>query len=214
MTNDNPASDHERQANRILADYLEAQRLGQAPNRDDLLRHHPDLADELHSFFADQDRFGQIAERIGPPAAPAVAGAQATTVALGEVADGGSPLGTVRYFGDYELLEEIARGGMGIVYKARQVSLNRIVAIKMILAGQFASETEVDRFYAEARSAAQLQHPHIVAIHEVGKHENQHYFSMDYIEGKSLSQIVRESPLSAEKAAAYLKTIAEAIEYA
>ena len=75
----------------------------------------------------------------------------------------------------------------------------------MILAGQFASEGEVERFYAEARSAARLQHPNIVAIHEVGKHENQHYFSMDYIEGKSLSQIVRESPLPAEKAAALSK---------
>jgi WD40 repeat protein/tRNA A-37 threonylcarbamoyl transferase component Bud32 len=103
---------------------------------------------------------------------------------------------------------------MGIVYKARQVSLNRIVALKMILAGQFASEAEVLRFYAEARSAANLQHPNIVAIHEVGQHENQHYFSMDYIDGKSLARIVRESPLSAEKAAAYLKTIAEAIEFA
>src|ERR1700722_7190749 len=187
MTNDNPASDHERQANRILADYLEAQRLGQAPNRDDLLRHHPDLADELHSFFADQDRFGQIAERIGPPAAPAVAGAQATTVALGEVADGGSPLGTVRYFGDYELLEEIARGGMGIVYKARQVSLNRIVALKMILSGQFASETDVRRFRAEAEAAANLDHPNILPIYEVGEHHGEHYFSMKLVTGGSLA---------------------------
>ncbi len=84
----------------------------------------------------------------------------------------------------------------------------------MILAGQFASETEVQRFYAEARAAANLQHRNIVAIHEVGQHEGQHYFSMDYIEGKSLAQIVRENPLPADKASAYLKTIAEAIEFA
>ena len=120
----------------------------------------------------------------------------------------------VRYFGDYELLEVIARGGMGVVYKARQVSLNRTVALKMILAGQLASEADVQRFHTEAEAAANLQHPNIVAIHEVGEHEGQHYFSMDYVEGKSLAEMVREHPLPAKQAAAYLKTIAEAIHYA
>src|SRR5580704_5783853 len=120
----------------------------------------------------------------------------------------------VRYFGDYEILEEIARGGMGVVYKARQVSLDRIVALKMILAGRLASETDVERFYTEAKAAANLQHPNIVAIHEVGQHNGQHYFSMDYVEGESLAKLVDAGPLPALKAAAYLKTIAEAIEFA
>jgi uncharacterized repeat protein (TIGR03803 family) len=117
-------------------------------------------------------------------------------------------------FNDYELLEEIARGGMGAVYRARQKSLNRPVAIKMILGGHLANAAEMKRFRAEAETAAQLQHPHIVAIHEVGEHAGQPFFSMDLVRGQNLAQLVRDEPLSSRKAGAYLKTIAEAIQYA
>jgi WD40 repeat protein/serine/threonine protein kinase len=120
----------------------------------------------------------------------------------------------VRRFGDYELLDEIARGGMGVVYRARQGRLERIVAVKMILAGPFASKQLIQRFRGEVMTAALLQHPNIVAIHDVGIHEDQHYFSMDYIEGQNLSQLVGTRPLSPVKAARYVKIIAEAIHYA
>ncbi|MHB8520529.1 MAG: WD40 repeat domain-containing serine/threonine protein kinase [Limisphaerales bacterium] len=122
--------------------------------------------------------------------------------------------GTARNFGDYELLEEIARGGMGVVYRARQLSLGRIVALKMILAGPLASKHIIQRFRGEVTAAALLQHPNIVAIHDVGVHDGQHYFSMDYVEGQNLSQLVGNRPLPPGKAARYVKLIAEAIHYA
>ena len=120
----------------------------------------------------------------------------------------------IRYFGDYEIIREIARGGMGVVFQARQVSLNRTVALKMILAGQLADETDVKRFHTEAEAAANLDHPGIVPIYEVGQHEGQHYFSMGFVEGQSLSQRLAEGPLPAREAAELIRRVSEAIEYA
>jgi WD40 repeat protein/serine/threonine protein kinase len=117
-------------------------------------------------------------------------------------------------FGDYELLREIARGGMGVVYRARHVTLNRPVALKMIRAGQFASPEEVQRFYLEARAAAQLDHPGIVPVHDVGEYAGQHYYAMGLVEGGSLSVRIRQRPLPPREAAAILQKVAEAVEYA
>jgi WD40 repeat protein/serine/threonine protein kinase len=122
-----------------------------------------------------------------------------------------SPLGS---FGEYELLEEIARGGMGVVYKARQKNLGRIVAVKMILAGSMAGKEFVRRFRTESAAAAILQHPNIVAIHDVGVHEGRHYFSMDYVEGQNLAQLVGQQSLPPATAARYVEAIATAIHYA
>ena len=120
----------------------------------------------------------------------------------------------IRYFGDYEIIRELARGGMGVVFEARQVSLNRKVALKMILAGQLADETDVKRFYSEAEAAANLDHPGIVPIFEVGQHEGQHYFSMGFVEGKSLSQRLADGPLPFRDAAELMAKVADAIDYA
>jgi WD40 repeat protein len=117
-------------------------------------------------------------------------------------------------FGDYELLEEIARGGMGVVYKARQLSLDRIVAVKMILAGAAASREFIHRFRTEAAAAANLQHPNIVAVHEVGAHQGENFLVMDFVDGPNLSHFVGQQPLPAQRAARYVKLIAEAIHYA
>jgi serine/threonine protein kinase len=116
--------------------------------------------------------------------------------------------------GDYELLEEIGSGGMGFVYKARQTSLGRVVAVKVIQPALSAREAFVVRFQQEATLASRLRHPNIVSIHEFGECDGRHFFSMDYVEGGTLGDLVREHPLSAERAARLVKTVAEAVHYA
>ena len=103
---------------------------------------------------------------------------------------------------------------MGVVFKARQVKLNRTVALKMILAGRLAGEADVRRFYLEAEAAANLDHPGIVPIYEVGQHDGQHYFSMGFVEGQSLAQKVAAGPLPPRDAALLVCTVSEAVQYA
>jgi hypothetical protein len=120
-----------------------------------------------------------------------------------------------RRFGDYELIEKIGQGGMGVVYRARQHGLERDVAVKLLSAGPWASEEFVARFRREARSAARMQHPNIVEIYEFGHRDGLNFFSMRLIEGETLAQkLAREGPLPARQAAALLRTLAEAMDYA
>lgn len=119
-----------------------------------------------------------------------------------------------RKFCEYELLEKVAQGGMGVVYKARQVGLNRIVAVKMILSGQFASEDEVQRFYVEAEAAGKLDHAGIVPVFDVGCHRDQHYFSMAYVDGPSLAKKISNQPLPPKEAAVIARKLAIAIQAA
>ena len=121
---------------------------------------------------------------------------------------------TMGRFGNYELLEKIAHGAMGAVYKARQHGVGRVVALKTILTGQLASKEEIRRFHDEAKNTGVLEHPNIIRIYETGEHEGQQYISMAYIDGLTLAQIVSENTLETRQAATYVKKIAEAIEYA
>ncbi|MBL9166234.1 MAG: protein kinase [Verrucomicrobiales bacterium] len=119
-----------------------------------------------------------------------------------------------RRLGDYEILELIARGGMGVVYRARQVSLNREVAVKVLLGGAFASEAFLRRFQREAEAAASLSHPNIVSIYEVGESEGQPFFSMELITGKSLADLSRDNSPSLGSSVGLVRTLAQAVQYA
>jgi serine/threonine protein kinase len=130
------------------------------------------------------------------------------------IAPSPAPEARVRSFGDYELLEEVGRGAMGVVYKARQISLNRLVAIKMMLANQFASSADVQRFHVEAEAAAQLDHPNILPIYEVGEHDGQQYFSMKLIEGRTLAQDGDVFQKDLPSAARLIATVARAVHHA
>jgi hypothetical protein len=117
-------------------------------------------------------------------------------------------------FGDYELLEEIGRGGVGVVYKARQVSLDRVVALKMLLSGAHAGDDERKRLQTEAEAIARLQHPNIIQIHEVGQRDGHAFFSLEYCAGGSLDQKLGGVPLPAKEAATLVEVLAGAMQAA
>jgi WD40 repeat protein/serine/threonine protein kinase len=212
---------HEQRVNEAVAEYLEALRSGTAPDRDAFLARHPGIEGELVSFLNDQESFARLAAPLGPTPLPgkgleAPLGAkadprEAPTLAPGETAPATEPGGRC---GDYELLEEIARGGMGVVYRARQVRLNRLVALKMILAGSLASPADVQRFRTEAEAAAGLDHPHIVPIYEVGEHDGRPFFSMRLIEGGPLTRQRERFQRDPREAARLVVTVARAVHYA
>jgi WD40 repeat protein len=185
--------DREALLDEVVAAYLKEARAGITPDPEAWLARYPELAAELAEFFADR----AAVERLAVPLRSVVQVAPPAEVT-----------------GDYELLEEIGRGGMGVVYRARQRTLNREVALKMVLAGRLASAGEVERFRQEAQAAAHLDHPNIVPIYEVGEMDGLPYFNMKLIDGGSLTQWLpcfQEDPRSAARLVA---TAARAVHHA
>jgi len=193
----------------LLERLADEARAGHAPNLDSAAREHPDLAAELRELWA----VAQVAYLVR----------SAPLSATIPHADGLHPAGDSavsqdllpRDFGEYELLSELGRGGMGVVYKARQKSLNRIVALKMVREAHLASASDRARFQAEAEAVARLQHPNIVTVYEVGNFESQAYFAMEYVEGQTLAQrVTAEGPLPAREAARLVAILARAVQHA
>src|SRR5262245_54119182 len=218
---DEPMSPAEREQllDRLVTSYLEATEGEQRPDREQWLVRHPELAWELAEFFAAQDRL----ERVAAPLRQVVQAAAAPDETLEDVRTADVPASAsappVGYFGDYELLEELGQGGGGVVYRARQLSVRREVALKMILAGRVATQAERDRFRTEAEVVAGLDHPHIVPLYDVGEHDGLPYFSMKFVPGGSLAEAVTAGGWAQGKepqrrAARVLIQVAQAVHHA
>lgn len=185
----------------LLTRLEDDRRAGRVPAIEALARDNPDLGDELRQLWAIA-QVAQVAARSGE---------QAETIPRAP----DQPSGTLpRSFGDYELLQELGRGGMGVVYKARQRGLNRVVALKMLLHGDVASSGDRARIRAEAKAAALLQHPNIVPVYDVGEADDRDYFTMPFVEGRSLAQVLADGPLPPRDAAHLVATLARAVEHA
>jgi serine/threonine-protein kinase len=195
-------SDREQRLANVVSDAADAICRGDLIDLNSLCQAHPDLADELQRLFGAMlvtDTAGaSLDEGITAPNA----GRRWRSLSLPAT------------LGDYELLEEIGRGGMGVVFRARQISLNRVVAVKMILRGRLASESDLHRFLSEATATARLEHPSIVPVYEAGDIDGRAYFSMQLVEGPTLADLVAAAPLQQREAARVVAAIARAIGYA
>ena len=187
----------------LLAEMTDSVCQGQPVDFDQVCRDHPDLADELRELW-------------GAVLLTDTAGSSADEHPAVDDSDE-NPWTRLRLpctIGDYVLIEEIGRGGMGVVFRARQVSLKREVAIKMILRGRLASDVDLSRFLAEAAATARLVHPGIVPVYEVGDVQGRPFFSMQYIEGETLAQRSARGPLPQRDAARIIADVARAVQFA
>lgn len=204
-----PMSPALNRSDELLAELLEAlQRRvasGDTADVEAVAAGHPELADELRGLWATM----QFTSDLLSSAAIDVVHATADSPAGGSTPAPGMTL--PRRFGEYELLSELGRGGMGVVYLARQPALHRTVALKLLLRGELASPEDRERFRAEATAAAQLTHPHVVPVYEVGEVDGQPYFSMQYVAGDTLSHRLQAGPLPPHEAAALLQPVCRAI---
>jgi serine/threonine-protein kinase len=207
-------SEREERFGEIAFAYLRAREEGRHPDPREWLDRYPEFAPELASFFSDQDEV----DRLGAPLREMAGVANrppterpARTEAQEDPAGSGPPPAA---FGDYEVLGEMARGGMGVVYRARQRGLNRLVALKVVRAGEWASPEEVRRFRNEAETVALLDHPSIVPVYEVGEQAGQLYFSMKLVEDGSLARQPDRFRDDPRAAASLLATVARAVHHA
>jgi len=186
----------------LLAQLTDQAQLGEAVEIEEVCCQHPDLADELRQLWG----------------AVMVANAAVRPSAIQTLGHAGDTLSLTTelpcQFGDYQLVEEIGRGGMGVVYRACQTNLRRDVAVKMILRGQLASAADRERFQTEAESAARLTHPGIVPVYEVGEIEGQPYFSMKLVAGSTLAQRLAAGPVPVQEAVQIMAKVSWAIDHA
>jgi serine/threonine protein kinase len=196
----------------LLVACLESLQRGETIDREALARDFPRYAFDVEQFLDDRQLLEQVTSEFGDvkPSRIAISADEKVSARSDDFSIGD----TIRYIGEYEILDEIARGGMGVVFKARQQKLNRVVALKMILAGRLADASDVNRFQREAQAAGRLKHSNIVPVHEIGEHDGRHYFTMDFVEGRSLAEAIREEALTPQVAAEIVRTVAQAVQYA
>jgi WD40 repeat protein/tRNA A-37 threonylcarbamoyl transferase component Bud32 len=216
MPNEAPESlDREQRLDEAVTAFLEAQEAGRRARREEWLARYPEVAVELEQFFADQDEVDRLTGPLRsalhgtpppgdtpPPGQPNIASPPVSPSALTAPPEG------------YELLHLLGRGGMGLVYKARQQSAGRLVALKLIRAERLISESDVQRFRNEAEAAAQLDHPHIVSVYEVGARPGHFYFSMKLIEGGGLDEQLERFRDDPHGAARLVAQVARAVHHA
>lgn len=234
---------NEMQVEQALAEYMHQCDSGDIPNREEFLAKHPELREQLEELLGAADWIEELAgptleDIVGWQEQGQGQDASDDTlphtnrVVSNEMLQNTLPLAHADVtnltskprelsqpvlpcqFGEYMLERVLGRGGMGVVYYGRQRNLDRPVAIKMIRSGALASEEEVQRFYAEARSAAQLDHPNIVTVYQCGEHDGHHFFSMDYVPGMDLSRMITDGPMDCRQAAEYVRDACKAIQYA
>ncbi|MCC9641708.1 serine/threonine protein kinase [Rhodopirellula sp. JC740] len=203
-------AEHDQYLADVLADLTDRICRGQAVDFEATCEEHPTLAGELRKLWGAvlvTDTAGVAHDEI--PASP-----EKNAAAESDSSTHWRTLRLPTTMGDFDLLEEVGRGGMGVVFRARQRSLDRVVAIKMILRGRLASDADLQRFLAEASATASLEHPSIVPVYEVGDIEGRPFFSMKYIEGQTLAQKVASGPMAPREAAKLVAEIARAVAVA
>jgi tRNA A-37 threonylcarbamoyl transferase component Bud32 len=204
--------EREQLLDEVIAAFLEAEQSGKAGDRDEWLQRYPELADDLRRFFEQHDRMARLAAPLREVAS--MRSPNDSTATLGPGAPNAAASEVPRAIGEYEILEVVARGGMGVVYKARHPVLKRTVALKMLRADFHAAAWEGVRFKAEAEAVARLQHPNIVQIHEVGEADGRPFIALEFAEGGNLAQRLGKQPQPPREAARLVETLAAATHLA